>query len=662
MADAVASALQDGSIQIVEAPTGVGKSIAYMVPGALWARGSQKRLLVSTHTRHLQDQILRRDLPLLRRLTDRRIEAAVLKGRANYLCRRRWQVAREDLLGTTDGEAFVRLMEGWIPVTESGDFDEGPIVPPRLRPLLSRISSDARSCATTGCDADSGCFFKLSRKRAREAHIVLVNHSLLVLDLLHGSVGLPDWDGAILDEAHHLPRIAGDALARRMSGRAWNAAMLGLGGQGEPGASDLYRRLARAIPDKEERQRRLRRVREVESELGRLLERSRAFFADLRATAEVPPATGRERYRQGAGSGGPFPESTYPLLEAASGLLDRHEQILRDVLPAIAPMPAGEQVAEAIVPEIRTQLDAAREALDALTFLVEADAAETVYWFERDGEDLSLHSRPLQMSGPLGERLVSGRAVVLTSATLAADRGTEFFARQCGLPADTPSLILPPVFDLASQVKALVPARMPEPTAPGHEADLAEGIVKLATALPRKLLVLFTAHETLRRVEERIRTPLQDRGVRVYAQGRDAGGRQALISGFVESERAVLLGAASFWEGVDFPGEDLEILVMARLPFPVPTDPFVEAYAERLREDGRDAFDDYMLPEAIVRFRQGFGRLIRSREDRGVFAVLDARILTRRYGSRFREAIGIPVEAPASWDALVQAAEAWFRH
>ncbi|MDM7915957.1 MAG: helicase C-terminal domain-containing protein, partial [Candidatus Eisenbacteria bacterium] len=163
-------------------------------------------------------------------------------------------------------------------------------------------------------------------------------------------------------------------------------------------------------------------------------------------------------------------------------------------------------------------------------------------------------------------------------------------------------------------------------------------------------------------VEERIRTPLQDRGVRVYAQGRDAGGRQALISGFVESERAVLLGAASFWEGVDFPGEDLEILVMARLPFPVPTDPFVEAYAERLREDGRDAFDDYMLPEAIVRFRQGFGRLIRSREDRGVFAVLDARILTRRYGSRFREAIGIPVEAPASWDALVQAAEAWFRH
>ncbi len=655
MAQAVADALERTDMLLCEAPTGVGKSLAYLVPGAIWARSEGKVLMVSSHTRNLQDQILRRDLPLLRRLTDRKIEVAILKGRGNYLCRRRWEIARDDLTGTTDGEAFVRALEAWVQLTESGDFDEAPPMPARLRGLLARVSSEARFCASGDCVGDDGCFFKLSRRRAREAHVVLVNHALLVIELLHQAAGLPDADALVIDEAHHLPRIAGDALAKRVSARGFRRDLLALGGQGEPGATDRIRRLVRAWPSAAERQRLLRRLREMEGELGELIAATDAFFTDVRREPGYPRPGGRARYRLGAGSGGPFPASTYPLIESATRLLERHGALIDEITPQV-----DEEVRERILPEAEADLEGARAAIATLSALVEADEAGTVYWIEDDPNDgPCFHGRPLDLAGPLGSRLASGRPLILTSATLAADGTTEFFARQCGLPADARSLILPPVFDLQRQVRVLVPQSIHDPTEAGHTGDLADGILKLAAGIPRKILVLFTSHESLRRVAERIREPLEDRGIHLYAQGQQT--RQALTEAFMASPRAVLLGAASFWEGVDFPGEELEVLVMVRLPFPVPTDPFVEAYSERLREEGFDPFETYMLPEAIVRFRQGFGRLIRRRDDRGIFAVLDPRILRRNYGARFRDALASPTQAVASWDELIREAESHFR-
>jgi Rad3-related DNA helicase len=247
----------------------------------------------------------------------------------------------------------------------------------------------------------------------------------------------------------------------------------------------------------------------------------------------------------------------------------------------------------------------------------------------------------------------------MTSATLAVEGSMRFFAHQCGLGETAEELVLPAVFEMEKQVRILIPSRIREPNEEGHEEDLAEGLRQIAGELARKLLVLFTAHETLRRTEERIRFHLEDRGIRVYAQGRDAS-RSALATAFQGSERAVLLGAASFWEGVDFPGEELEILVMARLPFPVPVDPFVEAYTERLREEGRDPFEDYMLPEAIVRFRQGFGRLIRRRGDRGAFLVFDPRVLRRGYGRRFLAAVGAEAQTVGSWEECLREIAEWF--
>jgi ATP-dependent DNA helicase DinG len=509
-------------------------------------------------------------------------------------------------------------------------------------------------CAASECTAENGCFFKLSRRRAREAQVVLVNHSLLVLELLRGGVGLPPWDALVIDEAHHLPRVAAEACARRVSAQSWTSDLLGLGGQGEPGATDQVRRLIRPWRSKTQRGRTLEDLRRLEVDLGAVLVDSRGFFAAIQADEAYPTAGARTRYRLGAGAGGPFPLSTFPLIEATRALAERHRDLVSDLRDRL-----GEEPADAWL-EIERRIDRVVEACGELDFLVEAGDANHVYWIEDHArEGVVLRARPLELSAALGERLAAGGPLILTSATLADGETARFFARQCGLEEIARELLLPPVFPIAEQVLCVAPEMIRDPTDANHVDDLAEGIQRLAVALPRKLLVLFTAHETLRRVEERIRVRLEDRGIWVYAQGKDAS-RSTLTEAFQKSDRAVLLGAASFWEGVDFPGAELEILVMVRLPFPVPRDPFVEAYAERLREEGHDPFDAYMLPEAVQRFRQGFGRLIRRHGDRGVFVVLDPRILRRAYGMRFTSTLGADLRAVDSWAALVSEAERWF--
>jgi Rad3-related DNA helicase len=250
--------------------------------------------------------------------------------------------------------------------------------------------------------------------------------------------------------------------------------------------------------------------------------------------------------------------------------------------------------------------------------------------------------------------------VVLTSATLAVDGKFEHASRKFGLPGDAhEDLALDSPFALDRQVAAWVVTGMPEPTEADFAQALARGIALLARKVRRKMLVLFTSHDALRKVEAALREPLEDRGVRLLAQGVD-GGRRQVRAGFQETGPAVLLGTASFWEGVDFPGEELEVLVMARLPFLVPTDPLVEAMTEKLRAEGLDPFRTFYLPEALIRFRQGFGRLIRRAEDRGLFVVVDSRLDSRSYGTLFKKHAGVTFRSAADWEELAQAGSAWF--
>ncbi len=661
MALAVSRTLCHDGRLLVEAPTGVGKSLAYLVPGILWAMESREPIVVSTYTRSLQDQILDKDLPNVRRLINRSISAVVLKGRSNYLCRNRWDYLLGEIQGTVEGEDLERSLGYWVRTTDTGDLSGAPVPVGakgnRVRALLPRIAGETRFCSTPTCTAENGCFFKRSRQLAKDAHLIVVNHSLLLIDIFHQAAGMPEWSAAILDEAHHLPKAAVEPLSLSVSETSLEGAIKGLGGRGEPGFTDQLRRVLRGHPGKVDQTEMLGRIRLLEEETGSQILAGRAFWAELGGHPAFP-GKGHLRYGPGAEIRDLFPASGFALCSRIEAHLDRLDE-LQEQIRTLSRGRSEDDLRPLL--EGARQMDQARAELMNLGALIDPDRPGYIYWIDpAGGGGTTLRAAPVHVGDQLREALFRPKqSVVLTSATLAVDGSFAHSARALGLSEDgCEGLPLDTPFRLEEQVQAWAMEGMPDPGSPNAAESLAAGIEAMAVRLRRKMLVLFTSHEALRKVEGIVRLPLEDRGIRLLAQGVD-GGRRRLRTGFSGDGPAVLLGAASFWEGVDFPGEELEILVMARLPFLVPTEPLVEARAERTAEEGRDPFRDFHLPEAVIRFRQGFGRLIRRRSDRGIFVVADPRILTRPYGSRFRRSIGMDFRTARSWGELVDSASGW---
>jgi ATP-dependent DNA helicase DinG len=686
MAWAVAGVLQSGGCLLVEAPTGIGKSLAYLVPGLLWALRSRRPLVISTYTRTLQDQILEKDLPHLRRLVDRELRAVVLKGRSNYLCRNRWRLFLEETRGTVEGEEVERALSQWVEYTETGDLSEAPLPPgkaaARILAAFPRISSETRSCSTPLCGPDSGCFFKRSRQRAKDAQLVIVNHSLLLIDLFSEAAGIPEWSAAIIDEAHHLPSAAAEPLSFSVSESGLESALKGLGGRGDPGLTEQLRHFLRAHPSKVERTGVLASLRALEEETGRLLLLARAFWDELRSSPVLSGEAGARQAGSGAepkGAGRPVssafrlrygPSSPVLGLFPAGGLefcrlLSIHLEAMEKVIEEAEALRSGSAARPSesellALLEAERHAEAARSELHALEELLTPTRPDFIYWIET-GTGMALKASPLEVGPQLREHLFRRKeSLVLTSATLAVMGDFHHMAGKLGLDRDAyEGICLTTPFRLEEQVGAWVVTGIPAPNSPGFLAALADGITVLARTLRRKMLVLFTSHEALRTVEGLIRLPLAERGILLFAQGVD-GGQRLVRSGFQDGQGpAVLLGVASFWEGVDFPGEELEVLVMGRLPFPVPTDPLVEAMSEKLASEGRDPFRSFQVPEALIRFRQGFGRLIRRIGDRGVFVVCDSRLETRGYGPQFKQSLGIPFRQARGWVALAEEAAAW---
>jgi ATP-dependent DNA helicase DinG len=642
-------------------PPGSGSRSATLVPAVLWAQREGRPCVVSTHTKHLQDQIVDKEVPRIQRIVDRSLRAVVLKGRSNYLCRARWDDWVEEAGGTTEGERIVRALASWVEYTETGDLGAAPELPPRDRAVLARIASDDRFCAHKRCTPESGCFYKRSRKEARDAHLVIINHALLVLDLFGAGGGLPDYDAVILDESHHLPDAAAGPLSWAVSEKSLEAALKALGGRGEPGVTDDLRKVLRTITSAGDRKGLLERLRDLETETGNLGRSARLFWDELRAAPLCPSGGERLRYGPGSPHRAEFPPAGADFCQQLSAHLRR---VLAEIesVAAIDHHARGDAREPAALREARRRQDEAQETLQRLEELLTPTERERVYWIDPGAPGgLTLRTTPLAVGRHLRESLFTGkRSVVLTSATLSVLGSFDLVADKLGVPeAQRETLALPSPFRLPEQVQAWVMTEAPDPNDPAFVATIAQGVESLVVRLARKTLVLFTSHDALRRVADRLEEPLAARGIPLLAQGVH-GGRRQLRARFVREDAAVLLGAASFWEGVDFPGTELEILVLTRLPFLVPNDPLVQARTERLEAEGKDAFNTFYLPEALLRFRQGFGRLIRRRGDRGLFVVVDPRLAQRGYGKRFREAVGVPFREAAAWDEIVGAGEDWF--
>ncbi|HYM81508.1 MAG TPA: helicase C-terminal domain-containing protein [Candidatus Limnocylindria bacterium] len=661
LAAEVADAFDRGGVLLAEAPTGVGKSLGYLLPAVLAAHDTDRRVVIATCTKSLQDQLFERELPAVLEVLGVSLPCARLKGKQNYLCPRALEVAEGR--GEEETETLDAL-RSWQ--DEEGDLDRFPADDPEaFRRVRGRVASDPNACAGVVCRRGRECYWVRARRRASECRLLIVNHALLALAGEAEGL-LPDFDLLVVDEAHRLEGVLLAQLERSLSRNRFEEALRPLGARRrgrESGLSARMRSLLMPLFDAETRA-------ETESELERLAARSEVLHADLEQFfAAVEPRGARhelygarERYRSAAELFGRDLQPLEALLGHCSWVSGSLLRLAARALdpdqrrrPGLAP---GERLEPA--EELASELERAAAQWSALgrdvEELGEAAMRDWVYWRTASSRGVELHGAPVWV-GDHARRLVLGRAAatVLTSATLSTGGDFRFTAERLGLEDGRPesyrAVAYASPFALAEQMRTFVYGG-----ASGDEArEVAEVVRALALHTGRNLLVLLTAHERLRRVRALLLESLPPGRV-LLAQEWD--GSASLVSERFRAQRgAVLLGVQSLWEGVDFPGEALEILVVAKLPFSVPDDPLVEARGERLRERGLDAFRHDAIPEAVLRFRQGIGRLIRRADDRGVLVVCDPRLVTASYRRAFLAALPGEPHVVRDPEALADAAE-----
>ncbi len=584
MARAVAAAIDDRHALIAEAGTGTGKTFAYLVPAMM----SGKRVIISTGTKALQDQLFHRDLPRVRSVLGARLSSALLKGRANYLCLHRLEQARnEGHFVSREQVSQLQAIHAWSTATKSGDRAELAELP-EDSPLWPRVTSTTDNCLGSECPFFTDCFVVKARRAAQEADIVVVNHHLLFADLAIKQEGfgeiLPGAHAFILDEAHQVPELAGQFFSITLSARQLTEL-----------ASDTLAECASASGALATLQPLIEAITPAVRRLRLALERfpAKAAFVVIERDADVE----REL------------EAVRVALDELASALDAHAERSRGL---------------AAVHE-RALAMCAR-----LTQLCDSGASDSVHWYELSAHGFALHATPLDLSQPLRElREQSQAAWIFTSATLSIAGRFDHFARQLGLH-DPRSVCLDSPFDYPNQALAYLPKGLPEPSARDYTEKMIEAVLPVLEASAGRAFLLFTSHRALRRAAEllegRVPYPL-------FVQG--AAPRHQLLAGFRESGNGVLLGAASFWEGVDVAGEALSVVVIDKLPFAAPDDPVLVARLEVLRESGLNPFVEWQIPNAVIALKQGAGRLIRDINDRGVLVLCDPRLISKGYGRVF---------------------------
>lgn len=654
MARAVAGQLTHGGELAIEAGTGVGKSLGYLVPALLHAGRNQDRVVVSTHTINLQEQLARHDVPLAAGLIEAstgepadQLRASVLKGRSNYLCLDRWAQARLEARPRNEPEArlFGRIAN-WLPSTETGDVAELYMTSDE-QPAWSRLSADGTDCLSRRCSfvRDGSCFLLRARQRAAGAHVVIVNHALLLANAARDDQLLPPFRHLVVDEAHRLEDVATQHFGSSFSARDARELLDRAGPNERHGALGLARRLRQGELSASTAA--LSPVagftslaEQIEPAVAGGRDALRTLTETLRDFARAQFEDGRlpNRYElpltRGVRSQPQWEdiEETAIQLDLALQVLSSRLGVVADTLVAV---PDSIPDARAVGPLALGLRSTAEELRGVLNHAVLSPTKDDVSWMVIADGDIRINLAPLDVAPRLQAELFDGRESVLaTSATLQTGGSFAFSLRRLGLE-EAETLVVPSPFDFRRAVLTLVVDDLPQPGMPGYEFALHEVLSDATLAAGGRTLSLFTSHAALRAAAETLREELSPRNIRVLAQRVD-GSPARLLRMLQEQPKTVILGTAAFWEGVDVPGEALSQIVIARLPFPVPTDPVYAGRAEQFQ----DPFAEFALPQSVLRFRQGFGRLIRRTTDRGVFLIADSRVARRDYGAAFLE--GLP--------------------
>ena len=640
----VARAFNQDEHLMIEAPTGVGKSMAYLIPAVEWAITNNERVVISTATINLQDQLILKDLPLLREMLGVPFRAALVKGRSNYLCPRRLATLRRRSPTSVAELRVLAKVLVWLLDSESGDKSEISLRGFEENATWARLSAEDEGCTLERCNDQmhGACPFSKARRAAEAAHVMVVNHALLLADVQIGSRVLPDYRYVIIDEAHHLEDATTNGLSFQISQSLLERRLDDLGDMRRGMLGDVIRSTRGSVPGRyfTQIEEYVRIISESLKAMGhhvaryfdtlyRFLEaqgllRAGEYSNQIRITAQLRQA------------------SNWGSMEEAWDVLSQFTLAISSAMSRLARGLGGLDQFDVInYEDLLSSVSAAARHLEQVHQQLGAFATNPVenmiYWaqVDQDGTRLSIHAAPLHVGPLLQQHLWDAKnMVVLTSATLRTGGAFDYVRDRLGADHVQEAVVGSP-FDYENSTLVYIPTDMPDPSRRDeYQRAVERGLIELAAATQGRLLGLFTSYAQLRQTAQAIGPRLALGNITVFDQS-DGTSRQALVEGFVKTDRAVLLGTRSFWEGVDIPGEDLSVVAIVRLPFSVPTDPIFAARSELYE----NSFMQYAVPDAVLRFRQGFGRLIRTKTDRGVVVLFDNRVITKRYGQVFLDSL-----------------------
>lgn len=669
MMEGVAAALNNGRVLVVEAGTGVGKSLAYLLPSIHFSLRNRQHIVVSTNTINLQDQLFNKDLPELQRILGLEFRSALVKGRSNYLCQRRWAMLRRHSdLSRSELLTLVKILV-WLPSTSSGDVAELNLTEEQ-RSVWSKLCAQAETCLGNQCVyfRKGSCFLFRARQRAQAANVIVVNHSLLLSDLISNSRVLPDYRYLIIDEAHHFEDEATQQFGFSVSDRDVAGHLDGLSqivtAERRLGIlSELRSRLQAGKVPKGRLSEIDDVIKKLHKEVDTARDESSRFFSTLTSFVNQHRRENRGYDTRLRLTPTVRTQPDWSKVEVCWDSMARALSAIEDDLGVLLGL-IGKlddfdiPEYESTVAELTALLFCSQEFRNQLNQAITNPVPDQVYWasLSSNSSTVTVNAAPLHV-GPILEKnlFLAKSSVVLTSATLSTAGSFEFVKGRLGL-SEAEELLLGSPFDYGRAALLYIPDDIPEPDRPGYQQHLESALISLVKATKGRALVLFTSHNHLRQTHQGIRSALQEEGILAVAHGLDGSARQ-LLQTLKTNPQTVLLGTSSFWEGVDVVGDALSVLVIVRLPFAVPTDPVVAARSEQFD----DPFNEYSVPQSILKFKQGFGRLIRSRTDRGVAVVMDRRIVTRSYGQLFLRSLPPCSVRRGPARALPREAATWLR-